>query len=220
MMMTAAKSGYGTTTWYANHGESRLTNSGNAYGYEAAKLVDGLPPKLKLMPLLPETRPLRGSDLRAEETLRAGDRVNVIPAVVPGRTYQPPAPPHASLAEQNSSAKSFILHWEHKNFLTRVSTGERPPITRETASLATMAWHLIWKASDYTMPVPAACTGPDGKMFYSWDHGRHHLELEIIPGQDAEFFYRDRETGQLWGEDYRIGDPLPAEAVAKLRFFR
>ena len=56
-------------------------------------------------------------------------------------------------------------------------------------------------------------------MFYSWDKGRHHLELEIIPGKVAEFFYRDRETGTLWGEDYTIGDVLPSEGVDKLELF-
>ena len=57
-------------------------------------------------------------------------------------------------------------------------------------------------------------------MFYSWDSGRHHLELEIIPGQPAEFFYRDRETEQFWGEDYTIGDRLPTRVVEKLSLFR
>jgi hypothetical protein len=45
------------------------------------------------------------------------------------------------------------------------------------------------------------------------------LELEIIPGQPAEFFYRDRESGELWAEDYAIGDPLPATAISKLKLF-
>ena len=67
------------------------------------------------------------------------------------------------------------------------------------------------------MPVPAACTGPDGEMFYSWDRGHHHLELEIIPGKPAEFFYRNRETEELWGEDYIVGNALSAEAIHKLK---
>lgn len=108
-------------------------------------------------------------------------------------------------------------HVEHLNYLGQVSTGQHPPITPETASLAAKAWHLIWVASGGKMPVPAACTGPDGEMSYSWDRDRHHLELEIIPGKPAEFFYRDRETEQLWGEDYNIGDPLSDEAIAKVK---
>ena len=111
------------------------------------------------------------------------------------------------------------MHMEHLQYLSRVSTGDHPPISPQTAILAQKAWQSIWIASDRMISVPAACTGADGKMFYSWDRGRHHLELEIAPGQDSEFFYRDRETGELWAEDHHIGDLLSPQAVAKLRFF-
>jgi hypothetical protein len=123
-------------------------------------------------------------------------------------------------AEPMLSAKSLAMDVKHQEFLNRVSTGDDPPITPETASLAAKAWHIIWLASEGKMPVPAACTGPDGEMFYSWDCGQHHLELEIIPGQPSEFFYRDRNTEQFWGDDYAIGDPLAAEVLQKLPLFR
>ena len=109
-------------------------------------------------------------------------------------------------------------HEEHLDYLARVSTeGNPPPISPETARQARIAWWAIWAASGTTISVPAACTGPDGVMFYSWDMGQHHLELEIIPDKDAEFFYHDRETGHLWGEDYRIGSPLPPGAAEKIK---
>jgi hypothetical protein len=109
---------------------------------------------------------------------------------------------------------------DHLHYLRRVSTvGTDPPITQQTADQARKAWWAVWEATTYALPIPAACTGPDGQMLYVWDRGRHHLELEIIPGQPAEFFYRDRETEELWAEDYIVGGPLPAEAVEKLKLF-
>ena len=109
------------------------------------------------------------------------------------------------------------LLFKHLRYLKEV-TGKY--INLETATRARRAWKAIWEAGNYAMPVPGACTGPDGQMFYGWDHGRHHLELEIIPGQaEAEWFYRDRETELYWAEDWVIGDPLPLEAVEKLRLF-
>ena len=111
------------------------------------------------------------------------------------------------------------MQLEHLGYLSEVSSGDDPLISRDTAMLAVKAWKLIWEASQRRMPIPAACTGADGQMLYAWDREQHHLELEIIPNQAAEFFYRDRETRELWGEDYVIGDPLPAEAVEKFRFF-
>jgi GNAT superfamily N-acetyltransferase len=122
--------------------------------------------------------------------------------------------------EMTRSASLAFQHEEHLGFLRQVSTeGNPPPIAPLTAQMAEIAWQEILKASAYMMAVPSACTGPDGEIFYSWDSGRHHLELEIIPAKPAEFFYRDRETEQVWGDDYIIGEPLPPEAVKKLNLF-
>jgi hypothetical protein len=130
----------------------------------------------------------------------------------------PLSPPDRS-AQQTLSAKAITMHLEHQEFLNRVSTGDDATITPETAVLASKAWNQICIASGGKMPVPAACTGSDGQMLYSWDRDRHHLELEIIPGNPAEFFYRDRHTKELWGENYNIGDPIPVEAIEKFRLF-
>lgn len=74
-------------------------------------------------------------------------------------------------------------------------------------------------AFGHRLPPAAACSGPDGVMFYSWDRGRYHLEVEILPDNTAEFFYRDRETEEFWGVDITIGDPIPAEIVEALGHF-
>lgn len=100
-----------------------------------------------------------------------------------------------------------------------IKCGDDVVITREIATLAIEAWYAILKETHEKISIPAVCTGPDGEIFYSWDHGRHHLELEIIPGEPPNFFYRDRETEQYWGEDYTIGEPLPTKVIATLRLF-
>lgn len=126
----------------------------------------------------------------------------------------------ARVASKQSTGKLFVKHWKHVKYLVEVSTkGDTPLISRQTASRAKEAWMAILEATDYRMPVPAACTGPGGEMFYSWDRGRHHLELEIIPGGPAEFFYRDRETEDLWGEDYEVGTTLAPPMIEKLNLF-
>jgi hypothetical protein len=135
-------------------------------------------------------------------------------------TPKPRTPSPEEIAKRTAALKALAKHRQHRDYLSRVSAGANASITPETAAKAMKAWNAIWAASGGLMPIPAACTGPDGEMFYSWDRGRHHLELEIIPGQPAEFFYRDRETEQLWAEDYIIGEPLPAEAIRKLQLFR
>ena len=148
--------------------------------------------------------------VRADDAAGAGLQVGK-----PAARQPTPAPSPEWLA----SLKALAKHMEHMQYLARVSTGERTPITPETAELARNAWFQIWKASGSRISVPAACTGPDGEMFYSWDRGRHHLELEIIPGEPAEFFYRDRETEDYLGVDYTVGQPLPSGIAAKLGLF-
>lgn len=124
---------------------------------------------------------------------------------------------HSPKTEPKSN---FYQVREHLAYLKRVSTQGTPPlITTETATQARRAWWAVWEATGFALPVPAASSGPDGEMFYSWDRGWHHLELEIIPGQPAEFFYRNRVTGELWGADYIIGDPIPVDAINKLKLF-
>jgi len=39
MTATAAKPGYGTGSWYANHGDFRLAQSGYAHGYHGHEAV-------------------------------------------------------------------------------------------------------------------------------------------------------------------------------------
>jgi len=121
-----------------------------------------------------------------------------------------PAPP---------SIEQHARHEQHKQYLQRVSTeGNPPPITRATARKSWDLWQAIRKAAGPSLPIPSAGTGPQGVMFYSWDKGDHHLETEIFPDRDTEFFYRNRQTGELWGEDYS-GGALPAGLLEKFSLF-
>ena len=92
-------------------------------------------------------------------------------------------------------------------------------ISEETKSQARLAWIMIEGCGD-RIPVPAAVTGPDGEMFYSWNRGPHHLELEIIPGQPAEWFYRNRETEEYAGDDWTVGEIFPKGWFHKVRLFQ
>jgi hypothetical protein len=45
------------------------------------------------------------------------------------------------------------------------------------------------------------------------------MELEIVPNEPAFFFYRDRQTGETWSQDYEVGDRLTAGIVSRLELF-
>jgi hypothetical protein len=92
---------------------------------------------------------------------------------------------------------------EHISYLRDVFKTDL--ITADLAREARVAWFECWAATGYTLPVPAACTGPDGQLQYVWDRDEHHLELNFSPSESASFFYRNRRTGDLWMEDYTAG---------------
>lgn len=119
-------------------------------------------------------------------------------------------------------SESFVRMATHAAFLLRASTAtdDGPPaISPETACQAARAWRLAWEASGRRLPVPDACTGPDGQVFYSWDAGKDHLELEIVPGEQPYWFWSDRETGETGSEDWSLRDPLPERVVEKIGVF-
>jgi hypothetical protein len=92
-------------------------------------------------------------------------------------------------------------------------------VTAQMAGLAWDAWDKLSVAADNALPVPDAGPGPDGQILYTWDREEHHFELEILPASPAEFFYRNRNSGELWEWEYVIGQPIPADVLAKLRLF-
>lgn len=106
---------------------------------------------------------------------------------------------------------------EHYDWLEKqFKSGE---ITASMFARANQYSDLLLDPIKNKMPIPGAATGPDGEMFFGWDKGRHHLELELIPDQPAEWFYRDRETEEIWGEDQNDGDPLPAKVLELMPLF-
>lgn len=92
-------------------------------------------------------------------------------------------------------------------------------INQWVASLALASWLDLRAISGRMLPVPDACPGPDGQLLFAWDEGDHHLELEIFPESASEFFYRNRSTDELWGEEYELHMPVTPSALNKLSLF-
>lgn len=71
-------------------------------------------------------------------------------------------------------------------------------ISREIHDEADAAFNLLKRLYEGTLQIPATCTGPDGRLMYSWDKDEHHLEVEFIPNELTELFYRNRKTEEIW----------------------
>jgi hypothetical protein len=103
------------------------------------------------------------------------------------------------------------------DYLDRITANNQ--VTPQMAGLAWEAWNKLSVATENALPVPDAGPGPDGEILYTWDRGEHHFELEILPADPAEFFYRNRNSGELWECEYVIGQPIPEAALAKAQLF-
>lgn len=92
-------------------------------------------------------------------------------------------------------------------------------IDHHTAVLCWRAWLSLRNATSSLLPVPDACPGPDGQLLFTWDRGDHHLELEVFPNGIGEFFYRNRQSDELWEHIGTVHDPIPDSVKAKLSLF-
>lgn len=107
----------------------------------------------------------------------------------------------------------------HLDWLRDLHNGEDAVLSRAIFNAAVLSWDEIDQESEGRMPLPAACTGPDGQMFYSWDKDEHHLEIELDPGDGNFWFYRNRKTEIMWGDDWAVGSKLPWWLPKKLALF-
>jgi hypothetical protein len=93
-------------------------------------------------------------------------------------------------------------------------------LTHTTVWFAWTAVRQLNEATQRRLSEPDVCPGPDGHLLYTWDTDRHHVELEVFPTGVGEFFACTRpHGGDLWGADYRIGEPVPTGVLEHLRPF-
>ena len=90
-----------------------------------------------------------------------------------------------------------------------------PPMAARTWNL----WEMLYNVMNKRLRVPSACPGNDHDMMFTWRNGEHYLELEILPNAPAEFFYKNRRTGELWEHDYVFDTSLPQDVKDKLALF-
>lgn len=235
MQTMAAKSGLSMVTTYGYLYDDRQMHSGPFLvprDYDRATPAKRGPKQEENS--LPEYRKARGNYLSVKVTPRggnryvarvfahpvAGGRIKAQPHIEQPKPQPPPLPfSPEQIARRLEHIKAMIAQLQHLRFLMRASTGVDAAITAETARIASKAWDQVWEASGRKMPVPSAATNVNGKVFYSWDNGQYHLDMDIVPNEPASVFFCDREKNEYWCEDYRIGSVLPAAVVAKLSLF-
>lgn len=69
------------------------------------------------------------------------------------------------------------------------------------------------------LEVPDACPGAKDNFMYTWSKAEHYLECEIFGTGEIEFFYRNRNNGQVWGEDTTLEQAFSTDILDKASLF-
>ncbi|WP_293156983.1 MULTISPECIES: hypothetical protein [unclassified Microcoleus] len=88
-----------------------------------------------------------------------------------------------------------------------------------------LSWYVwnalksLFEATGRCLEVPDACPGSKDNFMYTWSESEHYLECEIFATGEIEFFYRNRQTGEVWGEDTTLEQGFSADILEKASFF-
>jgi hypothetical protein len=79
--------------------------------------------------------------------------------------------------------------------------------TRSVLEYAWQVWEILkgyYRINCMYLEIPDACPGHSDNFMLTWSREEHYLECEIFGSGAVEFFYRNRQTGQVWGEDTTV----------------
>ncbi|MEG4582984.1 hypothetical protein QUA71_25715 [Microcoleus sp. MON1_C5] len=95
--------------------------------------------------------------------------------------------------------------------------------TEKVLNLSWSVWEelksLFEKTKGLCLEVPDACPGSKDNFMYTWSKSEHYLECEIFGTGEIEFFYRNRNTGEVWGEDTTLEQGFSTDILDKGSLF-
>lgn len=83
-------------------------------------------------------------------------------------------------------------------------------------------WRILdnyFRARSLNLQVPDACIGNSNQFMYTWIKGDHYLECEIFSSGEVEFFYKQKSSGTIWGEDTKIEHEFSTDILEKVQIF-
>ena len=94
--------------------------------------------------------------------------------------------------------------------------------THKVLDVAWQVWNSLKKQLELQgsrLEVPDASPGHSDNFMYVWSRGSHYLECEVFGNGDVEFFYRNRKTNEVWGEDVRVEQEFSGAILDKAALF-
>lgn len=100
-------------------------------------------------------------------------------------------------------------------------TGETE-FSERVLNLSWSVWERLtslFQARGLWLEVPDACPGSKNNFMYTWSKSEYYLECEIFGTGEIEFFYRNRNTGEVWGEDTTLDQGFSGDILDKASLF-
>jgi hypothetical protein len=100
-------------------------------------------------------------------------------------------------------------------------TGETE-FSERVLNLSWSVWERLtslFQARGQWLEVPDACPGSKNNFMYTWSKSEYYLECEIFGTGEIEFFYRNRNTGEVWGEDTTLDQGFSGDILDKASLF-
>ena len=148
------------------------------------------------------------SSLKPDTNIRSINR-EILPAIVK----------YASLLNYQNALKKWHTY---VNSLYRELESEGVGFTQNVLDSAKQFLDVLveyFRTDFLFLEIPDACPGESKNFMFLWDNGVHYLECEIFDNGAVEFFYKNRSTDEIWGEDTRINAKLTPEIANKLMLF-
>jgi len=93
-------------------------------------------------------------------------------------------------------------------------------VSSEVRQTAVELWGKLEKTSNFDLPDPDGSPGPGCGFMIAFDDGALHLEFEINKRDRVEAFFLNRDTDEMWEEDFDIHSDLSETLLEKIRLFR
>ncbi len=117
-------------------------------------------------------------------------------------------------------------HLHLQNYLESLRSEARSNNETEfTIKALNIAWQVWNDLKDHfqqkglCLEVPDACPGSQDNFMYTWSKAEHYFECEIFGNGEVEFFYRNRSTGEVWGEDTTLEQGFSTAIFEKTAIF-
>lgn len=85
----------------------------------------------------------------------------------------------------------------------RIDVKEERNVSKDTLDIALTVWEKLRHLCESVgvLSIPSACVGSDDNFMYTWSNSVHYMECEIFGSGEIEFFYRNKNNGEVWGKD-------------------